>query len=209
MKIRKSALHLLLLFCTTLLPGACNRDMELSPEVVELEGPITYGSMTLVIEHRVPLGIGKILIEAEIPLRFPVKQGGKHVDSGEFAEDWEVEGLWDLRAAGDVVGASTTLYVPTTYEVRGVFHNCEFKFDIVENIQYSQVRFAEVLAWGEIAADMGEDKSYTYFDEVLKGDKQETTIEGPSVPGKVYLGISNISLPADTKLICGFSAPDG
>ncbi len=207
MKIRKSSRDLILLLCTTLLITACPKDVDTPPGNEEPNGLITYGSADLVIEHRIPLGIGKVLVEVTIPLKFPVKQGDRNVEAGEFAEDWEVEGLWDLAAAGDVVGVSTIVYVPTTYEIRGIFQNCEFKFDIVEIMQFSQVKMAEMLAFGEIAVDMGEDRDFTYLDEVLSSKKPVTVIKDPGVLGTIYLEISNVSLPADTGMVCGFPSP--
>lgn len=207
MKIRKSVHNLFLLLCTTLLFGACNGDMELSPEAVELEGPIAYGTATLDIAHQIPLGIGEVVVETSVPLKFPVKEGDRHI-AGSISEDKEAESTWDLAAAGDVVGASTTVIVPTTFEIRGVFENCAFTFDIIETMHFSQVTTANVLAWGDIDVDLGEDEEWAYFNKVLTGDNHELAIEEPSVAGTLYLSISNVSLPPDTQLVCGYLSSD-
>jgi hypothetical protein len=204
MNIRMYTQYLLLLLCTMLLLVACSQDVVLSPEVVELEeGSVTYGTVTLNITHYIPLGIGEVVVETSVPLEFPVKRGNRFI-VGDISQDGEAEGIWDLAAAGDVVGASTTVVVPTTYEVRGIFENCNFTFEIVEIMHFSQVKTAEVLALGEIAIDMGEDEKWEYHALMLTSDDPKLDFEGPSIAGTITLAISNASLPPDISLICPY-----
>ncbi|MEJ2606787.1 MAG: hypothetical protein P8Z41_08940 [Anaerolineales bacterium] len=102
---------------------------------------------------------------------------------------------------------SSIVIVPVTYEVRGVFHNCEFKMDIVEIMHFSQVKWAEVLAYGTLEVDMGEDNDWTYFDNVFTGEQPTITMRDPGVMGRVFLQLSNVALPPDKLLICNWEDP--
>ncbi len=208
MKIRKLAFYLLLLLCTTLLLDACNKEMDIPAGYEEAMGQTIYGTADLYIEHVVPMGMGEMTAETTIPLEFPVKIGNRHVDSGEFSIDWEDESEWNFAGAGDFVGVSSIVIVPVTYEVRGVFHNCEFKMDIVEIMHFSQVKWAEVLAYGTLEVDMGEDNDLTYFDNVFTGEQPTITMRDPGVMGRVFLQLSNVALPPDKLLICNWEDPN-
>lgn len=203
MKMRNSSLYLILIVSTVFLLAGCNRDMVLSPEVIELDDPITYGTVDLEITHHIPLGIGEAVVEASVPLKFPVKQGERFI-VGDISQEGQAEGIWDLSAAGDVMGASTTVIVPTTYKIGGFFEECIFNFEIVEIMHFSQVKTADVLAWGEIAVDMGEDIKYEYHALCLTSVDPKEDFDGPSIPGTITLAIANASLPPDISMICPY-----
>ena len=208
MKIRKPYLLIILLLCTMLLITACNREMELSPEAIELEAPVTYGSAELYIDHKIAFDLFEFTVETYIPIQFPVKRGDRHVDSGEFSVDWVIVAPWELGAAGDVAGVSSTMDIPVTYKINGVFQNCEFKLDIVEIMHFSQVKWVEVLAWGKIEADLGDDEDFTFLDQVLSSKQPAITIRDPGVVGRFFLELSKVSLPPDTRMICGYVDSD-
>jgi hypothetical protein len=204
MKIRKPSRYLILILSTALLLGACSQDVVLSPEVVELEeGPVTYGTVNLDITHYIPLGIGEIVVETSVPLQIPVKRGDRFIVGG-ISEKGEAEGIWDLAGAGDFVGISTTVIVPMTYEIGGMFENCVFTFEINEIMHFSQVKTADVLALGDIAVDLGEDEKWEYHAMTLTSQDPKLDFEGPNIVGTITLGISNASMPPDISLICPY-----
>ena len=204
MKIRKLHHYPILLLCSLLLITACNREIELSPEAIELDAPVTYGSAELYIDHKINYGLFDFTVETYIPIQFPVKRGDRHLDSGEFSVDWVVVAPWDMGASGEVAGVSSTMDVPVTYQVSGKFHSCEFKLDIVEIIHFSQVEWVEVLAWGKIEADLGDDEDFTFFDLVLTSTQPAITIKDAGL-GRFFLEVSNVSLPPETSMICAYS----
>lgn len=203
MKIRKPYHYQILLLCTMLLIS-CNREMELSPEAIELDGPVTYGSAQLLIDHKITIGLFEFNVETYIPIQFPVKRGNRHIDSGEISVDWVVVAPWDMGAAGDVAGVSSTMDVPVTYQVRGVFHKCDFKLDIVEIIHLSQVKWVEVLALGKIEGNLGDDEDYTFLDQVLTSSEPAITINEPGGAGRFFLQVLNVSLPIEASAVCGY-----
>jgi hypothetical protein len=75
MKMHRPSCTAILILCTAFLLAGCNGDVELSPEVIELDEPLTFGTVDLEITHYIPMGIGEIVVEATIPLEFPVKRG--------------------------------------------------------------------------------------------------------------------------------------
>jgi hypothetical protein len=199
------ALAVLGLSCSLCLTACGGDEIELPPETVELDGPTVYGTADLTIYHMIPLGIGSIETETTMPLRFPVKQGDKHLPKGEFNAMKETESHWDLAAAGMVQGASTNVIVPATYQVSGHFDSmaCGFKFDLVEIMHYSQVETAEVQALGSMEVDLGADEDWTLRDVVIVDTEPEIVVEDPTVLGAFHLGISNFVLP--TNMECNFN----
>jgi hypothetical protein len=102
------------------------------------------------------------------------------------------------------MGISTTMIVPTTFEIRGIFEQCVFTLDIVEILHFSQVATIDIAALGEIAADMGADERWEFASKVLTSADPVLDYQDPNVPGTITLGISNASLPPDISLICPY-----
>jgi hypothetical protein len=178
--------------------------MELSPEVIVLdEGPVIFGSANLDITHHIPMGIGQIIVETSVPIQFPVKRGDKFI-YGEITQDWEAESYWELTAMGDVVGATSDVLVPTTFQIRGVFEQCNFNFMIVEIMHTSQVTTMNVLALGDVPVDFGEDIKWEYGMITLTSADPKIDYQDPNVLGTITIGISNASLPPDLSMICPY-----
>lgn len=208
MKIPNQIHCWLLLFCVALLGVACQRseeDVELPPVTVELDAPLTYGTADLDVFHTIPLGIGSIEAETKIPIRFPVKQGDRFVEGMVFHAQQETEALIDLAAEGMVERVSSEGTVPATYQITGEFTQCAFKLDVVEIIHWSQVETWTIPALGEFAVDMGADEDWTYPGQVLTAEEHEILIKDPALIGEFRLVLSNVALPPDLRLICGFS----
>lgn len=176
-------------------------------ETVELDKPYTYGTANLRISHIMTLGIGSIESETVVPLRFPAKQGENYILKGEFSASKKTESEWNLAGEGMLEGETSFIMVPVTYNVTGYFDSvaCGFKFDVTELYQYSEVKSFENVTLGELAVDLGEDEFNFYYDQIITDGTPEIIIDnslGPTLTDKLYLRISDVSLPPD--MVCDY-----